>query len=161
MKQGTFGMISVLLVAAGAIGGGVAQAASCQVPLRNVLVADQDCAYYETAFRIMATDKISVHSACIKGSFSGPNGVKYGSQVVTTLTVHDTTCAKMKPLELNPVLLSKPNCPNLKTVVAMLSTDFVGVDPVCSYGKWTGADGSPRSSMVATRMTLRSQVAAK
>jgi hypothetical protein len=67
----------------------------------------------------------------------------------------------LKPIELNPVLLSKPNCPNLKKVVAMLSTDFVGVEPACSFGSWTGADGSPRGSMVATRMTLRSQVASK
>lgn len=144
------------------VGGAMnAHASSCQVPLRNVMVADQDCGYYETAFRMMATNKISVNSVCVKGSFPGPNGIVYKSQVLTTLTVHDTTCAKMKPIELNPVLLSKPNCANLKKVVGMLSTDFVGVDPACSFGKWVGADGSPRGSMVATRMTLRSQVAQK
>src|SRR4051812_1478526 len=110
-------LFAVLFAAAASPG---ARASSCQVPLRNVLVADQDCAYYETAFRMMATDKVSVNSTCTKGSFSGPNGVLYKTQVLTSLTVHDTTCATMKPIELNPVLLSKPNCDNLKNVVSML-----------------------------------------
>ena len=140
---------------------GVARAESCRIPLRNVLVAEQDCAYYQTAFRMMATEKVSVNSFCAKGKFSGPNGTSYRSQVLTSLTVHDTTCANLKPLDLNPVLLSKPNCDNLKNVISMLSTDFVNINPLCNYGSWQGADGSARNSMVAARLSMRTTTARK
>jgi len=159
MKFSSLFIVGLFLLLAGVAAS--AQASSCQVPLRNVLVAEQDCAYYETAFKMMATGKISVNAVCVKGSFGGPNGAAYPSQILTSLTVHDTSCTKMKPLELNPVLLSKPNCVNLKKVIGMLSTDFVGVDPSCNFGSWVGADGSARNSMVAIRMALRSQVAQK
>jgi hypothetical protein len=156
--QSISGMVVVCLSFAASVG---AHGSSCKVPLRNVLVSDQDCGYYETAFRMMATDKVSVNSVCSKGAFPGPNGVVYKTQVLTNLTVHDTTCDKMKAVELNPVLLSKTNCDNLKNVVSMLSTDFVGVDPACNFGKWQGADGSARTSMVATRMSLKQKTAQK
>lgn len=136
-----------------------AQASSCNVPLRNVLVPQQDCAYYETAFRMMATNRVSVHAYCVKGSFAGPNGAKYDAQVLTTLTVHETSCKKMKPIALNPVLLSKPNCENLKNTVGLLSTDYAGIDPSCKFGSWIGADGAPRTSMVSARLSLRSRMA--
>jgi hypothetical protein len=148
-------MISALISVA-SIG---AQAATCQVPLRNVLVPQQDCGYYETAFRMMANSRVSVQSFCEKGSFTGSNGKKYGAQVLTTLTVHDTSCKKMKPVALNPVLLSKPNCENLKNSFSMLATDYVNVVPVCKFGSWVGSDGSPRTSMVTTRLSLRSRMA--
>lgn len=150
-------VVSLLIAASAAI----AQAETCQVPLRNVLVPQQDCAYYETAFRMMATSRVSVHSYCVKGTYTGPNGAKYDAQVLTTLTVHEASCKSMKPIPMNPVLLSKPNCQNLKNAVSMLSTDYVGIDPVCNFGSWVGADGSPRTSMVTARMSPRSRMALK
>ena len=152
--------LSILVLCSVIFGSSVAaQASSCKVPLRNVLVADADCAYYETAFRMMATSQVSVHSVCEKGIFHGPGAAVYNSQVLTTLTVHETSCSQMTSLELNPVLLSKPFCANLKNAVGMLSTQYIGVDPVCSFGSWVGADGSPRTSKIATRMLPRSSMA--
>jgi hypothetical protein len=155
--------IALVLAGLAALTGASAQAsaASCEVPLRNVLVDAADCAYYVTAFRMMATHKISVDAVCTRGSFASPQGTQYGAKIATTLTIQDSSCNVLKPFALNPVLLSRPGCVNLKTVIGMLGTEFVDVRPACQYGKWTGADGNPRTSMVATRMNLRQRIAQK
>lgn len=148
-------------IAAMGVGQSTAQAASCEVPLRQVLVDANDCAYYVTAFRMMGTHKASVEAVCKRGSFEGPQGALYTGQISTTLTIHNSSCTQAKPVALNSVLLSKPNCNNLERVIGMLGTEYVDMRPACKFGTWTGADGNPRNSMVATRMTLRQRIAQK
>jgi hypothetical protein len=138
-----------------------AHAASCEVPLRQVLVDANDCAYYVTAFRMMGTHKASVEAVCKRGAFAGPQGTQYTGQISTTLTIHNSSCTQAKAVALNPVLLSKPNCTHLERVIGMLGTEYVDMRPACQFGSWTGADGNPRTSMIATRMTLRQRIAQK
>lgn len=154
--------IAVILLSLGAalaLGGSAAQAATCEVPLRPVLADAHDCAYYVTAFRMMTTHKISVDAVCTRGAYSSSEGAQYTAKIATTLTIRDSSCATSKPLALNPVLLSMPNCSNLERVIALLGTEFVDLRPSCKFGTWIGADGAPRTSMVATHLRLRKQVA--
>jgi hypothetical protein len=155
LKKHSFAFALACAALFGGVNATTAGAATCEIPLRNVFVDSGDCAYYVTAFRMMATPSISVDAVCKRGSFKNSQGTQYTAKVSTTLTVQNSNCGGSRPFKLNPVLLSRPHCSNLEQVISMLDTDFVDVKAACQYGTWTGADGGPRTSMVSTSLSLR------
>lgn len=155
MKR-SYSLMWMLAVVVGLAQNG-AQASTCKIPMRSVLLSENECQYYETAFKMMGNKKVKVAAKCVRGPTLSQAGATYGAQIRTTLTVQGAKCENLKTIKVNPILLSRQNCSNLKNVVSLLSTNHVTISPFCQFGNWKGADGAPRTAMVKSTVKLHPQ----